>query len=300
VSGFLGVIDSARQTRGAALMGVLNVTPDSFFDGARYMAASQAEARVAELVAEGADIIDVGGESSRPGAAPVAAREQLERIEPAVRAAVRAGVMVSIDTTRPEVAEAALHLGAHAVNDVSCLGDPGVARVAARAGADLVLMHSRGALGSMPGFSEYPDDGYADVVAEVLEEWTRARERAVAEGLPPDRVLLDPGLGFAKNARQSFELLARLAELRQAGARIVLGPSRKSFIAAVDPCPPSDRLGGTIAACLIASVRGVSVLRVHDVRAVRQALLVTRAVGARAVDHGVPAEGGPSEGVFRA
>lgn len=267
-------------------MGVLNATPDSFYDGARYTTAAQAEARVAELVGEGADIIDIGGESSRPGAVPVDPREQLDRIEPAVRAAVglaargaAAGrpLAVSVDTTHPEVAEAALRWGAHAVNDVSCLGESALARVAARASAALIIMHTRGNLGAMPGFSAYPEAGYADVVAEVRDEWVAARERAVGVGMDPGRVLFDPGLGFAKSARHSLELLARLGELGALSAPIVVGPSRKSFIAAVDPCPPADRLGGTIAACLLAAQRGASVLRIHDVSAVRQALLLARA-----------------------
>lgn len=258
-------------------MGVLNVTPDSFFDGGRYTTVAAAEARVRELLTAGADIIDIGAESSRPGASPVDADEQIRRLEPVLRLSLSLGAWVSVDTTCPRVAERALDLGAHVINDVSCLADPDLAAVTARREAALILMHSRGALGSMAGFSEYPGAGYRDVAAEVIAEWRSARERATRAGLPEDRVLLDPGLGFAKNAAQSFELLRRLPELVATGARVVLGPGRKSFISAVDGSAPDDRLGGTIAACLLGADRGVSVLRVHDVAAVRQALDVVRA-----------------------
>jgi dihydropteroate synthase len=281
VGRFGKAIDAARRARGAALMGVLNVTPDSFFDGGRFCSVNAAAAHFARLVGEGADIVDVGAESSRPGAARVEPAEQLARLEPVVRAGVAQGsALVSVDTTSPEVADRVLDWGAHAVNDVSCLRDPELARVAARHGAALVIMHSRGALGSMAGFSQYPDDAYHDVVEDVLMEWQAARDRAVRFGMSPDDVLFDPGIGFAKNARHSFEVVRRLSELLRAGARLVVGPSRKSFIAAVDATPPEGRLGGTIAACLLCAQRGASVLRVHDVGAVRQALAVAAACGA--------------------
>lgn len=257
-------------------MGVLNVTPDSFFDGGRYASPESARAQVDRLIAEGADILDIGAESSRPGAEPVPAAEQIDRLDASLRHAVSRGAVVSIDTTSPEVAERALALGARMVNDVSCLADPELASVTARAGATLVLMHARGPMSAQRGFSQYPDAGYADVTREVRAEWRSARDRAVNAGLAPEDVWLDPGLGFAKNARQSFELLARLDELAEEGVPVVVGPSRKSFIAAVDGAPAEERLGGTIAACLLAAERGARVLRVHDVRAVRQAFGVAR------------------------
>jgi dihydropteroate synthase len=257
-------------------MGVLNVTPDSFYDGGRYLDEATAARKVEALVSEGADIIDVGGESSRPGSAPVPPAEQAARIEVAVRRAVAAGVKVSIDTTSPEVADRMLGLGAHFVNDVSCLSDPELARVTARYQADLVLMHARGSMADMKGFSAYADDAYGDVVADVLREWRAARDRALEAGLEREQVWLDPGIGFAKNARQSWELLRRLPELVAEGVPVVVGPSRKSFIGALDGSPPEGRLGGTIAACLLSAERGAHVLRVHDVAAVRQALRVAR------------------------
>ena len=257
-------------------MGVVNATPDSFYQAGRSESHAAALARIDQLRAEGAEIADIGGESSRPGAAAVAADEQIARVEPAVAHAVQGGsLQVSVDTTNPRVAERMLAIGAVFVNDVSCLADVDLARVTAKAGATLILMHTRGALGSMAGFSDYPDDAYEDVVADVRREWCAARDRALAAGLPRERVWFDPGIGFGKNARQSFELLRRLAELRDLGVPLVVGASRKSFIRAVDDAGPEERLGGTIAACLWCAAQGADVLRVHDVRAVRQALSVT-------------------------
>ncbi len=257
-------------------MGVVNATPDSFYQSGRSENQAAALARVDQLRVEGADIADIGGESSRPGAAAVSVDEQLARIEPVVAYAVASGkLQVSVDTTSPEVAARMLAIGAVFVNDVSCLADVELARVTARAGATLILMHTRGGLGSMAGFSEYPNEAYADVVSDVRREWGVARDRAVAVGMPRERVWFDPGIGFGKNARQSFELLRRLGELRELGVPLVVGASRKSFIRAVDDVGPEERLGGTIAACLWCAAQGASVLRVHDVRAVRQALSVT-------------------------
>jgi dihydropteroate synthase len=269
-------LDKACRDRGVALMGVLNVTPDSFFDGGRYVEAEAARQRIDRLLAEGAAIIDVGAESSRPGAVPIPAPAQIDRLSPALNHAVSRGAMVSIDTTSPEVADYALRAGARIVNDVSCLADAALADVAARHDATVVLMHARGSVGAMKGFSDYPDAAYGDVVLDVLREWRNARDRATARGLSPADVWLDPGIGFAKNARQSFELLARLEELASEGVPVVVGPSRKSFIAAVDGAVADERLGGTIAACLLAAERGARVFRVHDVQAVGQALGVAR------------------------
>jgi dihydropteroate synthase len=265
-------------------MGILNVTPNSFYDGGRYLAGDAAVARVDELVRDGADIIDIGGESSKPGAEAVPASEQLARIEAAVRAAVSRGVLVSVDTTSAEVAERALSLGATIINDVSCLADPELARVAARHGAVLIVMHARGHMQSMAGFSRYPDSAYGDVVGDVREEWRAARERAREAGLARELIWLDPGLGFAKNARHSLALLAGLSRLTAEGVPVVVGASRKSFISAVDAAPPEQRLGGSLAACLLAVAQGASVLRVHDVSETRQALAVAHAVRSAALE----------------
>lgn len=257
-------------------MGVLNVTPDSFHDGGRHFDAAAACERVDALLDEGADLIDIGGESTRPGCEPVPAEEQLRRIEPALDHAIARGAIVSVDTASAKVAARALERGARVINDVSCLADEALARVTARAGGVLILMHSREPMSTLRGFSEYPDSAYGDVVAEVLTEWRQARSRAMSQGMREPDVWLDPGIGFAKNARQSFELLQRLTELALERVPVVVGPSRKSFIAAIGAAPSAERLGGTIAACLHAVDRGARVLRVHDVRAVRQALDVTR------------------------
>jgi len=257
-------------------MGVLNVTPDSFYDGGRYATEAAQRAQIDRMRGEGASIIDIGAESSRPGAEAVPAAVQLDRMAAALKHAVASGALVSVDTTSPEVAARALELGARIVNDVSCLADVELARVTARAGGTLLVMHARGPMSRQAGFSQYPEDGYGDVVADVLREWRAARERAVSAGLAPGDVWLDPGLGFANNARQSFELLARLGELLAEGAPLVVGASRKSFIASLDGSAPEERIGGSIAAGLVAVERGAAVLRVHDVLAQRQALDVAR------------------------
>lgn len=266
-------------------MGVLNLTPDSFYDGGQYATDEQVRTRIDQLLAEGADLIDIGGESSRPRATPVPADQQIARIEGAVRYALARAAVVSIDTTDPVVADRMLGLGAHAINDISCLADPELARACAQHGASLILMHARGAMQNMSGFSRYPDNAYSDVVDEVLVEWRAARDRAVAQGLSREQVLLDPGLGFSKNARHSFEILRGLERFSKEGVPVVVGASRKSFITAVDDVPPGRRLGGSIAAALLAVERGASVLRVHDVHEVHQALLV-----ARGIRRGVSAE----------
>jgi dihydropteroate synthase len=218
-------------------------------------------------------VIDIGAESTRPGAPAIVAAEQIARLEPALAHAARSGALVSVDTTSPVVARHALERGAHLINDVSCLADEDLAHVCAEHGAPLVIMHSRGPAAAMAGFSVYPEDGYADVIEDVRREWRAAKARAVAAGMPPSDVYFDPGLGFAKNAQQSFALLAGLACFAAEGV-IVVGPSRKSFIASLDGAAPSERLGGSVAAAMLAVERGASIVRVHDVREVRQALAV--------------------------
>ncbi len=271
------VITRARERRGVALMGVCNVTPDSFSDGGAFLSPAEARARVDALVCEGADIVDVGGESTRPGARPVSDDEQLSRVLDVVRYASQR-VLVSVDTTSPGVAEACLQAGARAVNDVSCLRNAALADVCVRHGAALVLMHARGTQQEMAGFSTYADDAYGDVVATVLSEWTAAANAARARGVTT--LVMDPGLGFAKNARQSADLLRRTAELvAGAGVPVAIGASRKSFLKLVDPeAAPLERVGASLAAALFAAGAGASVLRVHDVRATRQAIDLSRSL----------------------
>lgn len=270
------------------VMGVMNRTPDSFSDGGRFLDDGAAVSAIERLCAEGADILDIGAESTRPGSAPVPEGEQIARLGGIVREAAARGVIVSVDTTLPGVAEQALRDGATVVNSVSLEPAAELGALCARFGAALVLMHSRGAMAAMPGFSLYDDAAYTDVVADVAREWSAAADRALAAGLPRDELLFDPGFGFAKNARHSIELCGRLGELCALGYPVLVGPSRKSFLArtaatlgnapAAPLAPPEDRLGGTVAAVLACVARGASVVRVHDVAAVRQALSVNDAI----------------------
>lgn len=270
---FREAVDAAVLKRGVALMGVCNVTPDSFSDGGRYLARDAAKVHVEQLLREGADIIDVGGESTRPGSKPVPAAEQLDRVLEVVRFASERAV-VSIDTTSPEVAAACLDAGAHAVNDVSLLADEGLAKVAAGSGAALILSHARAPQEDMRGFGGWPIEAYDDVVRDVLADWERAAARAAALGLPREALVMDPGLGFSKASRHSFELLRRSAELvRALDVPVLVGASRKSFLTLVDQgAPPEERLGASILAAVHAARAGVKIVRVHDVRATRQAL----------------------------
>jgi dihydropteroate synthase len=262
-------------------MGICNVTPDSFSDGGRFFDHAAACARVDELIGEGADIIDIGGESTRPGSRPVAPREQLDRVLPVIRHAVAdRGACVSIDTMSPEVAAACLDAGAHAINDVSLLRDPELASVAAGSGAVLVLSHARAPQERMTGYGGWPAGEYGDVVADVLADWERAAATCHARGLPREALVMDPGLGFSKSSRHSFELVRRAPELvGRLDVPVLFGASRKSFLTLIDPqngksdaTPPRDRDGASIAAAAYAVRAGVSILRVHAVRATRQAI----------------------------
>jgi dihydropteroate synthase len=262
-------------------MGICNVTPDSFSDGGRFLDVEAARVRVDELIASGADIIDIGGESTRPGSKPVPVREQLERVLPVIRHAVGRGACVSIDTMSPEVAAACLDAGAHAVNDVSLLRDEDLARVVSGSDACLVLSHARAPQDQMKGYGGWSLGAYDDVVRDVAAEWERAAARAGELGVKRSSLVMDPGLGFSKASRHSFELLRRARQLTDAIGKngevpILFGASRKSFLTLVDPpaekSEPADRDGASIAAALHAVRCGVHILRVHDVRATRQAI----------------------------
>jgi dihydropteroate synthase len=253
------------------VMGILNVTPDSFSDGGRFAAPDTAVAHALQMVADGADIVDVGGESTRPGSAPLDAATEIARTAPVIRAiAARTDAVISIDTTKPEVAEAAIAAGARMINDVSGLrGGDGLAALAARAGAQLVLMHSRGTPADMQRNSAHLE--YTDVVADVASELARAAAVALAAGVPRERIWIDPGIGFAKTPEHNYALLARLPELAALGFPVLVGPSRKSFIGAATGAAVGDRLAGTAAAVAISVFGGARGVRVHDVAPMRQA-----------------------------
>jgi len=265
---------------GPFLMGIVNATPDSFSDGGRYLEPGAAVDRALRLAEEGADLVDVGGESTRPGAPPVPAAEEIARVVPVVERLRARGfpLPISVDTVKGAVARAALLAGADLVNDVSALGDPDLARACAEAGVPVVLMHMRGTPADMQSRAVY-----RDVVAEVARELEAALARAEAAGIPRERTILDPGIGFAKTAEQSLELLARAGELRALGRPLLFGPSRKSFIGKVTGAEVGERLPGTLAAVTACVLAGVELLRVHDVAAVRQAARVAAALRDRAV-----------------
>lgn len=270
------------------LWGVINVTPDSFSDGGKYLDPRAAVAQGRQLLAEGADVLDVGGESSRPagqtygkGFEPVPASEEIRRVVPVIEVlAKELGARVSVDTVKPEVAAAALAAGAGVVNDVRCAVDPRLAEAAAAAGADYVIMHNRGR-----GELRSPNIDYQNLVDEVLDELLAGAERVERAGVPRAAVWLDPGLGFAKTARQSAILLSSLGRFRKTGYRVLVGPSRKSFIAELAPnrsgeAPSAnDRLGGTAAAVAICVAAGVDAVRVHDVHVMSQLVRVAEALG---------------------
>ena len=271
------------------LWGVINVTPDSFSDGGRYLDPSAAVDHGRRLLEEGADVLDVGGESSRPagrtygeGFDHVPAAEEIARVVPVIELlAGELAARVSIDTVKPEVADAALAAGASIVNDVRCAEDLRLAEAAAAAGANYVIMHNRGR-----GEVRSPNTDYGDIVQDVIDELLQAAERVERAGVPRAAVWLDPGLGFAKTGRQSAALLSSLGRFRKTGYRVLVGPSRKSFIAELAPSRsgelPSadDRLGGTAAAVAICVAAGVDAVRVHDVHIMSQLVRVAEALRA--------------------
>jgi dihydropteroate synthase len=257
-----------------ALMGVVNVTPDSFSDGGLFLDAERAIGHGRELLAEGADVLDVGGESTRPGANAVDADEERRRVIPVVAGLAAAGATVSIDTSKLAVAEAALDAGAGIVNDVTAFrAEPQLAELCAQRGCDVVLMHMQGTPRTM---QENP--AYEDVVDDVRAFLAERVEFAVSRGVAEERIRLDPGIGFGKTVQHNLELLRRLGELGGLGRPIVVGTSRKSFIGKITGRPVGERLGGTIASCVLAYANGAAMLRAHEIGPVREALLVAGAI----------------------
>jgi dihydropteroate synthase len=255
-------------------MGVLNVTPDSFSDGGRFFDAEAAVAQGIEMAAEGADLLDVGGESTRPGSEAVPPDEERRRVLPVIkRLAAEVDIPISIDTRKPEVAEAALEAGATIVNDVTAGGDQRTFEVAREAGAGLVLMHMRGEPATMQQLTDYED-----VVGDVRDYLAGRVEAAVAAGVGREFLCVDPGLGFAKTEEQSLRLIREADALLSLGRPVLVGPSRKSFIGWALDLPVEERLEGTLAAVALAVAKGAHIVRVHDVRAAARVVRVTDAI----------------------
>ena len=266
------------------IMGVLNVTPDSFSDGGHYQGVDAAVARAEAIEAEGADLLDIGGESSRPGARPVSLEEELARVLPVVSAlAGRVRIPISVDTTKAEVARQVLDAGAAVINDISALrGDPAMADVVARSRAGLILMHMQGTPATMQDHLAYV------ALVEEIGDFLHARvEAAVAAGIDRDRIAVDPGLGFGKTGEQSLALMGSLSVFRALGRPIVIGPSRKSFVGAVLERPVHEREWGTAAAVAAGVLQGAHVVRVHSVAQMKDVARMAQAIReAKAVSQG--------------
>jgi len=255
-------------------MGVLNVTPDSFSDGGRWADPTAAIARAEVMLAEGADILDIGGESTRPGSDPVPAEEETRRILPVIRAAVLLGAVVSVDTSKAEVARAALEAGAHAVNDVTAMADPHMPEVVAETGAGLVLMHMKGTPLTMQNAPKY-----TDAVSEVTGFLKERRDYAENRGVARERIALDPGIGFGKTVEHNLALLNGIPALADLGCAVLVGASRKRLILHVTgEEDPLRRLPGSLALAVLARAGGAHIHRVHNVAASRQALEMADAV----------------------
>lgn len=255
------------------IMGVVNVTPDSFYDGGRYAAAPEAVAHGRILVEEGADILDVGGESTRPGAVPVTVEEERRRVLPVIEALADGGVPVSVDTRKPELMREAVAAGASMVNDINALAAPGALEAMARTTAAVCLMHKQGDPQTMQ-----QDPRYGDVVKEVREFLAGRVAAALAAGIDRERIVVDPGFGFGKNLEHNLALLRELAQFAGLGVTVLAGLSRKSMLARIAGREVGERIFASVAAALIAVEKGAHIVRVHDVAATRDALAVWRAV----------------------
>lgn len=279
----MGLADAPVQTTSDALspllrrgrplvMGILNVTPDSFSDGGLFVDPAVALAHARAMVEDGADILDIGAESTRPygGARPVSAEDELARLEPVLPGALKLGLPVSIDTIKASVAAWALDAGAAIVNDVWGLQrDPGMATLVARRGVPVIVMHNRETA-----------DPSIDIIADVNAFFARSLDIAAQAGIARDKIVLDPGIGFGKTPEQSIVCLARLAAFKRFGLPLLVGASRKRFIASITPSQPAERIGGSIATHVIAVRDGAAIVRVHDVRTTVQALRVAAAIEA--------------------
>jgi dihydropteroate synthase len=255
------------------IMGVVNITPDSFSDGGRFLDPARAAEQSRRLVEEGADLLDIGGESSRPGAAPVALEEERRRVIPVLERVIELGVPVSVDTCKPELMREAVAAGAAMINDINGLRAPDALEAVAAGDAAVCVMHMQGEPGTM---QRAP--AYGDVVSEVREFLLARAQALLGLGVARGRIVLDPGFGFGKTAQHSLELLRRLPALVECGFPVLAGLSRKSVLGRITGRPVEARLCASVAAAMLAAQRGASILRVHDVAATRDALLVQRAV----------------------
>lgn len=265
----------AEDDRVPRVMGIVNATPDSFSDGGRHAGPAEAVDHARRLVVAGADLIDLGGESSRPGSDPVSLDEELRRVLPAIeRVAAEIRVPISVDTTKAEVARRALAAGASIVNDITAMaGDPAMADVVALAGAAVVLMHMRGVPRTMQD-----NPHYGDVVAEVLEFLAARVDWAVSRGIPRERIAVDPGIGFGKTLEHNLQILRNLERFATLGCAVLIGASRKGFLGAITGREPADRATASAAAAVAACVAGARVVRVHDVAETVDAIKVWGAV----------------------
>jgi dihydropteroate synthase len=263
------VLPALKSRPYPAVMGVLNVTPDSFSDGGQFAAPERALAQARRMIAEGADIIDIGAESTRPyGSEPISAQEELQRLQPVLPDVVALGIPVSIDSMKSAVVAWALHQGAAIANDVWGLQrDSGMAGLVAERGAPIIIMHNRDSA-----------DPTIDIMQDIADFFARSLDIAAKAGISPDKIILDPGIGFGKTPEQSMTALARLGELQSLGFPLLVGASRKRFISTVTPSEPHQRLGGSIAAHLLAAQSGAQIIRAHDVAETVQALRVAAAI----------------------
>jgi dihydropteroate synthase len=268
-----GKLHLGRRTH---VMGILNVTPDSFYDGNRYNTAENAVDHALKMIEEGADIIDVGGESTRPGAYPISEAEELKRVIPLIKMlSKQTRKPISIDTYKAKVAEKAIDAGASMINDIGgLLMDKHMAKVAAEAKAPVIIMHKKGKPRTM---QKYPIR--KNVMSEILSSLQKSVSRAVNAGIDEDKIILDPGIGFGKTLRQNLEILKRLREFKRMGFPILIGTSRKQFIGAVLKLSVQERLNGTLATLAVAVINGAHIVRVHDVREAVQVVRICDAIG---------------------
>ena len=256
-------------------MGVLNVTPDSFSDGGLYFDKDKAVQRGLEIASNGADIVDVGGESTRPGSDPISIEEEMMRIIPVISGLRKeSDVLISVDTTKSEIAEAALDSGADIINDISSFQfDPQMASLASRKEVPVILMHMKGIPKTMQ-----IDPSYTDLLGEVKSFLRKKINIAISSGIKKEKIIIDPGIGFGKSFKDNLTLINNLSVFENLDCPILVGPSRKSFIGKILDMPPDDRIEGTIASAIISMMRGAHILRVHDVASIKKALLVAEAI----------------------